>query len=88
MIFEINMLRQACNRFVSKCLTAYHDQNMCSTCIVSVVLFQIMKNGTHESENGRGIGDGDVKFFLAHLVAMGLVKQSSIERYWEHGEIV
>ena len=36
----------------------------------------------------KDIGDGDVKFFLAHLVAMGLVKQSTIERYWEHGEIV
>lgn len=36
----------------------------------------------------KDIGDGDVKFFLAHLIAMGLVKQSSIERYWEHGEIV
>ena len=42
-----------CNRFVCECLTTYHDQNMCSTCIVSVVFFQIMKNGTHESENGR-----------------------------------
>ena len=36
----------------------------------------------------KDIGDGDVKFFLAHLVAMGLVRQCSIARYWEQGEIV
>lgn len=29
-----------------------------------------------------------MKIFFAHLIAMGLVRQSSIERYWEHGEIV
>lgn len=34
------------------------------------------------------LGEGDIKIFLAHLFAMGLVRQSSMERYWEHGEIV
>ena len=29
-----------------------------------------------------------MKIFFAHLIAMGLVRQSSIARYWEHGEIV
>lgn len=36
----------------------------------------------------KDVGEGDIQIFLAHLIAMGLVRQSSIERYWEHGEIV
>ena len=31
---------------------------------------------------------GDIKIFLAQLIAMGLVRKTSIESYWNHGEIV
>ena len=36
----------------------------------------------------KDVGTGDIKIFFAHLIAMGLVRQSSIERYWDHSEIV
>ena len=34
------------------------------------------------------MGDGDIKIFLADLIAMGLVRKGAIEKYWDHGEIV
>ena len=34
------------------------------------------------------MGEGDIKIFLAHLIAMGLVRKSCIEKYWDHGETV
>lgn len=36
----------------------------------------------------KDVGTGDIKIFLAHLIAMGLVKKNCIERYWDHGETV
>lgn len=36
----------------------------------------------------KDVSEGDIKIFLAHLIAMGLVRQSSIARYWEHADIV
>ena len=38
--------------------------------------------------NWRDVGEGDIKMFLAHLIAMGLVRKGAIERYWDHGETV
>ena len=38
--------------------------------------------------NWRDVGEGDIKIFLAHLIAMGLVQKGVIERYWDHGETV
>ena len=38
--------------------------------------------------NWRDFGEGDMKIFLAHLIAMGLVRKGAIERYWDHGETV
>ena len=35
--------------------------------------------------NWRDVGEGDIKIFLAHLIAMGLVRKGAIERYWDHG---
>ena len=31
---------------------------------------------------------GDIKIFLAHLIAMGLVCKGCLEKYWDHGERV
>ena len=36
----------------------------------------------------RDVGKGDVKIFLAHLIAMGLVRKGNLEKYWDHGETV
>lgn len=36
----------------------------------------------------KDISAGDMKIFLAHLIAMGLVKKSTIEKFWEHSGIV
>ena len=38
--------------------------------------------------NWRDVGEGDIKIFLAHLIAMGLVQKGAIERNWDHGETV
>ena len=34
----------------------------------------------------RDVGEGDIKIFLAHLIAMGLVCKGCLEKYWNHGE--
>ena len=31
---------------------------------------------------------GDIKIFLAQLIAMGLVRKTLMQPYWNHGEIV
>ena len=38
--------------------------------------------------NWRDVGDSDIKIFLVHWIAMGLVRKGAIEKYWDHGEIV
>ena len=42
----------------------------------------------HGYEDGGDLGEGDVKIFLAHLIAMGLVHKGCLEKYWDHGETV
>ena len=32
------------------------------------------------------VAEGDIKMFLADLIAMGLVHKGSIPKYWDHGE--
>ena len=34
------------------------------------------------------VREGDIKIFLAHLIAMGLVRKGCLEKYWDHGETV
>ena len=34
------------------------------------------------------VGEGDIKIFLAHLIAMGLVCKGCLEKYWDHGKTV
>ena len=34
------------------------------------------------------VAEGDIKIFLACLIAMGLVCKGSIPKYWDHGETV
>ena len=34
----------------------------------------------------RDVGEGDIKIFLAHLIAMGLVRKGCLEKYWDHEE--
>ena len=36
----------------------------------------------------RDVSEGDVKIFLAHLIAIGLVRKGNLEKYWDHGETV
>ena len=36
----------------------------------------------------RDVGEGDIKIFLANLIAMGLVRKGSMPKYWDHGETV
>ena len=36
----------------------------------------------------RDVGEGDIKIFLAHLIAMGLVHKGCLEKYCNHGETV
>ena len=45
--------------------------------------------GEHSRLRGwRDVGEGDIKIFLAHLIAMGLVQKGCMEKYWDHGETV
>ena len=36
----------------------------------------------------RDVGEGDIKIFLTHLIAMRLVCKGCLEKYWNHGETV
>ena len=36
----------------------------------------------------RDVGEGDIKIFLANLIAMGLVRKGSMLNYWDHEETV
>ena len=36
----------------------------------------------------RDVSEGDIKIFLAHVIAMGLVWKGNLEKYWNNGEIV
>ena len=36
----------------------------------------------------KDVGEGDIKIFLANLIAMGLVRKGSMPKYWDHGETV
>ena len=36
----------------------------------------------------RDVGEGDIKIFLANLIAMGLVRKGSMPKYWDNGETV
>ena len=36
----------------------------------------------------RDVGEGDIKIFLANLIATGLVRKGSMPKYWDHGETV
>lgn len=66
---------------------------MSINCHTSKLLFVFLIAGADVGVHSRlhawkNVGSGDIKIFLAHLIAMGLVRQSTIERYWEHGDIV
>ena len=43
---------------------------------------------TGQMRRWRDVGEGDIKIFLAHMIAMGLVRKACLEKYWDHGEIV
>ena len=34
------------------------------------------------------VAEGDIKIFLVHLIAIGLVHKGSMPKYWDHGETV
>ena len=57
-----------------------------------MVLFCIFSDdGSAEFSRIRGwrdVGEGDIKIFLTHLIAMGLVCKGCLEKYWNHGETV
>ena len=36
----------------------------------------------------RDVGEGGIKIFLAHMIAMDLVQKVCLEKYWDHGGIV
>ena len=36
----------------------------------------------------RDVGEGDIKIFLANLIARGLATKVLVTKYWDHGETV
>ena len=55
-----------------------------------MVVFLISEDLGHKSRlhGWRNVAEGDIKIFLAHLIAMGLVCKGSMLRYWDHGKTV
>ena len=56
------------------------------------LLFAVFSEGEYGEfswlQGWRDLGEEDVKIFLAHLIAMGLVHKGCLEKYWNHGETV
>ena len=55
-----------------------------------IIVFLFSEDLGHKSRlhGWHDVGEGDMKIFLAHLIAMGLVCKGSIPKYWDHGETV
>ena len=58
------------------------------TQIVSNVIVGNNISQSSRLNNWRDVGDNDIKIFLAHLIAVGLVRKGAIEKYWDHGKTV
>ena len=54
------------------------------------ILFLFSEDLGHKSRRHgwRDVAEGDIKIFLAHLIAMDLVCKGSMLKYWNHGETV
>ena len=55
-----------------------------------MIVFLFSEDLGHKSilHGWRDVAEGDIKIFLAHLIAMGPVHKVSILKYWDHGETV
>ena len=55
-----------------------------------MIVFLFSENLGHKSRlhGWRDVAERDIKIFLAHLIAMGLVRKGSMLKYWDHGETV
>ena len=55
-----------------------------------MIVFLFSEDLGHKSRlyGWRDVAKGDIKIFLAHLIAMGLVHKGSILKYWDHQETV
>ena len=55
-----------------------------------IYVFIFVENVDNKSRlhSWRDVGEGDIKIFLANLIAMGLVRKGSMPKYWDHGETV
>ena len=38
--------------------------------------------------NWKDVNEGDIKVFMAHIIVLGLVKKSNLERYWSNSDLV
>ena len=38
--------------------------------------------------NWKDVNEGDIKVFMAHIIVLGLVKKSNLERYWSKSDLV
>ena len=55
-----------------------------------MIVFLISEDLGHKSRlhGWCDVAEGDIKIFLVHLIAMGLVHKGSMPKYWDHGETV
>ena len=55
-----------------------------------MIVFLISEDLGHKSRlyGWCDLAQGDIKIFLAHLIAMGLVCKGSMPKDWDHGETV
>ena len=55
-----------------------------------MIVFLISEDLGHRSRlhGWHDVAEGDIKIFLAHIIAMGLVHKGSMPKYWDHGETV
>ena len=53
-----------------------------------MIVFLFSEDLGHKSRlhGWHDVAEGDIKIFLAHLTAMGLVRKGSMLKYWDHGE--
>ena len=55
-----------------------------------MIIFLFSEQLGHKSRlhGWHDVAEGDIKIFLAHLIAIGLVHKGSMLKYWDHGETV
>ena len=64
-----------------------HDHDNLKACYFSVFSDVNVRRNSRIG-NWRDVNAGDIKIFLGHIIAMGLVRKSNMEKYWSQDRVI